>query len=206
MQATKRLAQLVLDTDRDVLRLTYTLRSFERLSAAQEAQEVEATLAECLVDALGLASVRLYVVDRRRRRATSCSGPKTTTTWKGGAMEQQASLVAWCAHPASLPRWQAVTKEQCHAPLPTQGFQWLEYPTNRMLCLGRFSAHALQLHGSAGNWKHAAFCVMSSKSSTRVCAPWIMPHSHTCRHLMMCESNTELQVDFFLQRWSLAKI
>lgn len=101
VQATKRLAQLALDTDRDVTRLTYTLRAFERLSEAEAAPEVEATLAECLVDALGLASVRLYIVDRRRKRATSCSGPKITVSWRGGMGDQQASLVAWCVASAA---------------------------------------------------------------------------------------------------------
>lgn len=96
VQATKRLAQLAVDTDRDVSRLTSTLRAFERLSAAEAAAAVEATLAECLEGALGLAGVRLFLVDRRRKRATACSGPKTTVTWKGAALEQQASLVAWC--------------------------------------------------------------------------------------------------------------
>lgn len=102
VQTTKRLAQLALDTDRDVMRLTYTLRAFERLSEAEAAPQVEATLAECLVDALGLASARLYVVDRRRKRATSCSGPPTTASWRGAALDQQASLVAWCAADAAL--------------------------------------------------------------------------------------------------------
>jgi len=88
VQAAKRLAQLAVDTDRDVLRLSYTLDAFERLSEAQEAHEVEDTLAACLEDALGLASVRL--------------GPPVTTSWRAAAMETQGSLVAWCGSASVL--------------------------------------------------------------------------------------------------------
>lgn len=102
MQAAKRLAQLAVDTDRDVLRLSYTLDAFERLSEAREAHEVEDTLAACLEDALGLASVRLFLIDRRRKRAASCSGPPVTTSWRAAAMETQGSLVAWCGSASVL--------------------------------------------------------------------------------------------------------
>eukprot|EP00892_Ulva_mutabilis_P005042 jgi/Ulvmu1/290/UM001_0294.1 len=96
-QAVKRLAQLAVDVDRDVARLSVTLTAFERLSDATKAHEVEAAVAECLLGALGLAGARLFLVDRRRKRATSCSGPKATTSWKAAALDQQPSLVAWAA-------------------------------------------------------------------------------------------------------------
>ena len=74
----KRLAELALDLNRDVLRLHTSLAAFGRLSRATEPHEVEATLEECLVEPLGLASTRLYLVNKTRKVCTSMSSPPVT--------------------------------------------------------------------------------------------------------------------------------
>lgn len=96
-QAVKRLADLARDLERDTKRLQQSLLAFEALSNAREPAQVEATLIECLVEPLGLGSVRMYLVDKTNKTAKSVSGPPTSACWRPAAMEQQPSLVAWCA-------------------------------------------------------------------------------------------------------------
>jgi hypothetical protein len=110
-QAVKRLAELAVDLNRDVLRLHASIAAFGRLSSATEPHEVETTLIACLVEPLGLASARLYLVNEKHKVATSMSGPAAHTSWKPYAIEHTPSLVAWHAFAllASFPSLYLVT-------------------------------------------------------------------------------------------------
>ena len=95
MQIVKRLAQVVVDLDKDVFRMHHSLSAFTRVAQGKDIKDVEATLSECMLVPLRLSSIRLFEVDTRQKRAFSVSGPPASVEWKAGPSEQRSSLVAW---------------------------------------------------------------------------------------------------------------
>ena len=95
LQAAKRLAQTAIDVQRDVARLQTALHSFVALSKADSLEEVEDTLADCLMEPLELTSMRMFCIDSAKKTATAVGDDALKTSWKPGT--EQTSIVAWCA-------------------------------------------------------------------------------------------------------------